>query len=91
MSVVAPTEPFWPPRTRYVWILKHEDGVYVDRLFSNGRYFGYAINQRDALRFTNEDEARKALATRDAFMRALDPDAASGKVRVVRLKLKEKT
>lgn len=74
----------------YAWILKHEDGVYVDRLLSGGRYFGYAIDRKDALRFQARDDALKAVATRDEFMRKRDNDAA-GKVRVVRLKLKEKT
>lgn len=74
---------------RYVWILKHQAGWYVRDLYGNGRGFYYSPIQKGAMRFSTREEAQKVAAKRNASMRHVI--GRVGKVRVVRLKLKEKT
>lgn len=73
----------------YVWILRHVDGWYVDSISNNGAYFRYRASQKKAMRFSNRHGASEALARLDAHV----PHIPSVRhvVRVVRLKLKEKT
>lgn len=79
-----------PPGTvtdGYAWILRHKDGWYVDGV--GGILFTYSKSQKAAVRFSNRRAALDAMLECDARI----PHIPSIRyvVRVVRLKLKEKT
>jgi hypothetical protein len=78
---------------RYAWILKHEDGRYVRVVhIANGTFtFTVGPEQRFAARFCTHSEAVAALQRRSAWIGAAHSWSLAGDVRVVRLKLKEKT
>jgi hypothetical protein len=70
---------------RYAWILKHEDGRYLQCHFGKESFI-YTRTQSGAMRF-----ATKAAATRVVAIREASIWKDCGRLRVVRLKLKEKT